>query len=235
MGAMLTEMKKLLANMLINWGFELRGIKPIAGAAEETPEEKAAREKAEAAKAKADEDALQDAGKRALAREREAREAAEKDAKEQKKRADALEAEKLSDEEKLKKQAADGERLAAEGTEKIRKANVLVALAEKGLKAKATYRLLDDVQFDASDQPNNLDDRIEAAKAEFGEDMFKVITPADDKKQETPEEKAARETKEREANPDLHAGPREAADEKEEEMIQNYLKGNFPGFATADA
>ncbi len=62
-------------------------------------------------------------------------------------------------------------------TEKLRRANLLTALADEGLtgaKARAAARLLDDVEFDDDDEPTNLKDAIKAATAEYGKELFGV-------------------------------------------------------------
>lgn len=129
----------------------------------------------------AKDDDLGPGGTAALAAERKARKEFEKKAKDAQAKLDAIEAEKLTDAQKLQKKADDGERLATAATEKLRKANLIAALADKGLagaKAKAAARLLDGVEYDDSDEPKNLDDVIKAAKAEYGDDMFKAAKPA---------------------------------------------------------
>lgn len=124
-------------------------------------------------------DDLGPGGQAALKAERDARKAAEKTAREAKAKLDALEAEKLSDVEKLEKRAADAEALASGATDKLRKANLMAALSEAGVQnVKAAVRLLDGVEFDDSDEPKNLDAAITAAKAEYGEALFKQSKPA---------------------------------------------------------
>jgi hypothetical protein len=163
-----------------------------------------------------DDDKLGEPGKAALQRERDARKQAEKDAKEAKARADALEREKLSDQEKLAQDAANDRAKAEAGTTKLRRANLLVALADEGIvgaKAKAAVRLLDEVQFDDSDEPTNLQDRITAAKAEFGDEMFKGATPSGAPNGFPP--------------PNHHQGPRAPADD-EDAQFDGYMRQNFP-------
>lgn len=157
-----------------------------------------------------DEAELGDKGKAALAREREARKQAEKEAREMKTRLDALERDKLSDEEKLRRDAEDGKAKEEAGTDKLRKANLLVALAEKGLTgqtAKAAIRLLDDVEYDADDEPKNLDEALTSAKESYGEAMFAAgAKPATD----------------------THQGKRRDADPDEDEQFAAYMRQNFP-------
>jgi hypothetical protein len=128
-----------------------------------------------------DPEGLGEAGKRALAAEREARKAAEKEAAETKRRLDALERQNESEADKLKREAEEGRTLAATATQTLRQANLLTALADKGLtgaKAKAAAKLVEGVDFDASNEPTNLDDRIAAAKATYGDEVFAGATPA---------------------------------------------------------
>jgi hypothetical protein len=125
-------------------------------------------------------DPLGEPGKAALDAERTARKAAEKAAREAQKKIDQLEAANLSEADKLKKQAADGVAAAATATAKLQKANLIGALADKGLtgsKAKAAARLLDDVEYDDDDEPTNLDTVIKAAATEYGDDLFKGAVP----------------------------------------------------------
>lgn len=149
--------------------------KQAAETAAKEAEAKAAEEKAAADAAK-----LGDAGKAALDAERKARKDAEKAAKEAQKKLDDIEKQSLSETEKLKKEAEDGRKLAESATDKLRRANLITALADQGLaggKARAAARLLDSVEYDDDDEPTNLDDAIKAAKAEYGEDMFKGAKP----------------------------------------------------------
>lgn len=174
----------------------------------ETETEKLARETKEAsdkeaaeAKAKADKEAADNAnkdddddddkplgekGKAALVREREARKKLEAEQRETAKRLKAFEDKELSETEKAKKEKDEATEANKSATEKLRKANLMLALGEEGLigaKAKAAVRLLDDVQFDeTTDEPKNLSDALKAAKAEYGEEMFQGATPAKDKK-----------------------------------------------------
>jgi len=118
---------------------------------------------------------LGDAGKAALDAERKARRDAEKRAaaleKEKKEREDA----ELTENERLKQENEENRAKADAATAKAQNANLLAALADKGLvgsKAKAAIRLLDEVEFDDDDEPTNLDDAITAASATYGESQF---------------------------------------------------------------
>jgi hypothetical protein len=160
-------------------------------------------------------------GKAALEAKRAARKQAEKDARERQKRIDALEAEKLSETEKLQSEAQEGRDLAHKASEKLRRANLLSALSEAGLvgpRARATARLVDGVEFDAEDEPTNLKDRIEAAKAEFGEDMFAGATSVPVANNGGPG-----------PAPNLHQGARDATPAvDEDEQFAAFMRQNFP-------
>lgn len=128
------------------------------------------------------EGALGDAGKKAIAKEREARRKAEQRAKDAEAKVKQHEEAQLDDKEKAEKRAEEAEGRLAKATEKSRRANLLNALADEGLtgpKGKAAARLLaDDVEYDDDDEPTNLKEAIEAATAEYGEDTFKAATAA---------------------------------------------------------
>jgi hypothetical protein len=147
---------------------------------------------------------LGEGGKRALQAERDARKKAEQQAREalnaharslgveepeklsKGKIAEAIKEKQraqLSKEEAAQDRAREAEEKAAAATQKARRANLLTALAEEqnlmGGKAKAAARLLDgEVEYDDDDEPTNLPDAIKAAKAEYGEDVFKGATPS---------------------------------------------------------
>lgn len=159
----------------------------------ETAEEKAAREAEEAEHeaalaAQADEESDEDeqlgeGGKRALAAERQLRERAEKDAKQAKrdatdlkKRLDKLEADQLSETEKEKKRADTAEADLVKARGLVRQANLVQALTDENVAhPKAAARLLDGVEFDDDGAPTNLTDRLTAAKAAYGDDMFRPV------------------------------------------------------------
>jgi hypothetical protein len=120
---------------------------------------------------------LGEKGKAALDAERKARSDAEKRAKAAEKRAGELEKAQLSETDRLKKEAEEAKGLVSSATDKLRRANLLTALADKGLegaKAKAAARLLDGVEFNDDDEPTNLDAALTAAKAEFGDQLFEA-------------------------------------------------------------
>lgn len=142
---------------------------------------KAEAEAAAAAKAKEGEGALGDAGKAALAAERKARKDAEKRAKDAEAKIKEREEAEATDLEKATKRAEEAEQKNSSATTKLRTANLLTALAGQGISGangKAVARLLDSVEYDdETDEPTNLDDAITAAKAEYGEAMFKGAKP----------------------------------------------------------
>lgn len=162
-----------------------------AAATAKAAEDAKAAAEAEAAK-KAEEDKVREAlnteaGKKALDDERSARKAAEKEAKEHKAKLDAIETEKLSETEKLKKQADDDKAAATTATDKLRRAHLLVALADLDLtggRAKAAAKLLE-VEYDDEDEPKDLDKAIEAAKKTYGDDIFTGTPEEKDKRRVT--------------------------------------------------
>lgn len=166
---------------------------------------------------------LGEGGQRALEAERQARKDAEKKLAAERTRREALEREQMTENERLKAEAEDGKRLSAQATEKLRQAKLALALGGEGITgpvAKAALRLLDGVEFDESDEPVNLSERLEAAKATYGEEMFKGATP-------TP----APEPTPTPAHPSLHQGAAPAAtvDPDEEAKFAQYMAENFPG------
>lgn len=166
---------------------------------------------------------LGEAGKAALAAERKRADDAVKDAAAQRKRADELESEKLTDQQKLEKRAEDGDAALVKATAKIQRANLITALADKGLmggKARAAARLLE-VEFDDSDEPKDLDDAIKAATAEYGEELFKGAMPegsGDQPTGETPEGQTP--------TPNLHQGPQTPMTDEQEEQAIAALTGS---------
>lgn len=156
-----------------------------------------------------------DAGKKAIEAER--------------KRADKAEAElaklregQLSDQQKLEARATKGDERFAAGTEKVRRANLMLKLAEQpfglsGGRARAAARLLDTVEYDESDEPKDLQSAVEAAKQEFGEELFKPgAMPASEATSEsTPE------------TPDLHQGARPLPDDMDEAQAMRAIQENY--------
>jgi hypothetical protein len=125
--------------------------------------------------------ALGDAGKRALDLERDARQAAEKRARDAEAEAARLRQTQESENDRLKREADEGRAASEAATAQLREARTLVALSGKGLagpKALAASKLLDGVEFDAEQNPTNLDARIDAAKAKYGDEVFAGATPA---------------------------------------------------------
>ncbi len=116
----------------------------------------------------------------ALDAERALRKQHEADAKAAKAKLKKIEDADATDLEKATQRADAAEAKITAATDKIRRANLLSALSDAGVtKAKAAARLLDGVEYDdATDEPKNLDAAITAAKAEYGDDMFKATKPA---------------------------------------------------------
>lgn len=164
-------------------------------------------------------------GERALAAEREARRNAERELAQERDRRAALEREKETDADRLKREAEEGRRLAATGTAAIREARLLTELTGKGLsgpKALAAVKLLDGLEFDEANQPTNLDDRITAAKAMYGDEVFVGATPAP---QPTPTP-----TPKPTPHPSVVQGPQgDPADADEDAQFAAYMKAHFPG------
>jgi hypothetical protein len=129
---------------------------------------------ARAAEERAERDAeLGAGGKAALDAERRARRDAEKRFRDAQARLDAAEAARLSDLDREKRRADDAEAKVSTATEKLRKANLLTTLSAEGIaNPKAAAKLLDGVEFDDDDEPTNLQDRLKAAKAEYGDEFF---------------------------------------------------------------
>lgn len=167
------------------WLPRLAGADDEAEAAAKAAEEAAAAEAAakqaeEEAAAKSKDGELGPGGKAALEAERKERKAAEKRAKDAEAALKAKEEAELTEVERLKKQAEDAEGKVTAATEKLRRANLITALADEGLsgaRAKAAAKLLDDVEYDEDDEPTNLADAMKAAKAEYGDDIFKGAKP----------------------------------------------------------
>ena len=170
-----------------------------------------------------DRHALGDAGTRAIQAERERAKQADKRAKAAEKKAAEQEAElrefrnaQLSETEKLQKQAEEGTAKAAEATQKLRRANLITALAEQpfglvGGKARAAARLLDGVEFDDADEPTNLKDAVKAMRADFGDELFGGATPPPEP---TPEV-------------DLHQGPRVPVSDQDEAALMAQINKEF--------
>jgi hypothetical protein len=130
--------------------------------------EREARKAAEAINAQS-----QDA--RALKASEDARQKAEREAAEAKTRLETLQRAQESETERLKREAEEGRNLAQQGTAAVREARLLTSLTGRGLagpNALAAVRLLDGVEFDAANNPTNLDARLTAARQLYGEAPF---------------------------------------------------------------
>jgi hypothetical protein len=180
---------------------------------------------------------LGEAGKQAIQRERERAKAAEREAARLKAENEALrpwkqQAEELqraneNEQQRLQREAEDGRRLAAEGAAQLQQAHTITALAAAGLvgaKAQAAMKLVDGVQYDPSThQPTNLQDRLDAAKAVYGEQYFEGATPAP-----TPHNGATPPVP---GFPAVHQGPRATPEPNEDEQHATFMRMHFPQFA----
>jgi translation initiation factor IF-2 len=171
-----------------------------------------------------------DAVQRAIQAERDARAAAERQLREAQEERDRLRQAAESDQQRQAREAEEGRRLAQEGRDALRRANLQLALSARGLPAQRTLaasRLLDGVEFDANHQPTNLDARITAATAVYGAEQFAGATPAP-----TPAAPGA-PTPTPPVPPDPsapHAGAQPPANEpSEEEAFNQFMRENFPG------
>lgn len=178
-------------------------------------------------------------GQAALKAERDARKNAEKAAREAQAKLDAIEREKESETDRLKREAEDGKKRYAEATTRLRQATTLTALASEGLigpTALAAMKLIDGVEYDdTTDQPQNLKERLDAAKATYGAQMFAGATPG---------EPAGGANGGTPANgvqpvrpglePDPHQGPRrDAPGTDDAAQMDAYMKQHFPQLAQA--
>jgi hypothetical protein len=128
-------------------------------------------------------DELGDAGKRALDAERVRAKEAEKRARAAEQRAKALEDASLSETEKLKREAEEGRSLAERATGKLRRANLISALADEGFsgaKARAAAKLVEGVEYDDDDEPTNLKQALKSAEREYGDLVKPAPAPATD-------------------------------------------------------
>ena len=176
-----------------------------------------------------DDEPLGEAGIRALVAERERANAAEKKARSAERKAADLEREKLSEVERLKADAEEGRTLAATATERLRSANMLMALHGEGITgqtARAAIKLLEGVEFNADEEPTNLDARLAAAKAAYGEQTFGGATPP---AAAAPAASPALPMPGHPSHPDFHGGVRPPApDAEENEQFARYMEQHFP-------
>lgn len=131
------------------------------------------------------EDALPDAVKAILSKERKARRDAEKRARQAERKLKAKPKPKPKPTAKKVDEADDdGDETVVPdtGTVKLRKANLLTALADEGYagkQARMLARLLDDVDYTDDDEPVDLTDALEALEEEYGTELVaKTDTPA---------------------------------------------------------
>lgn len=175
------------------------------------------------------EEPLGENGLRALRAEREARIAAERlldlghtgrEALEvERRRADAAERER---DELRTRQSED----AAKAIRQAQQANTVLALSGLGVtgpKALAALKLIEGVEFDGNQAPTNLDARLSAAKAAYGEDLFGSAAPPP-----TPPPPAN-------GHPAVHGGPRPPQPDADEDEKFTKTFGHFFGSAMAPA
>jgi hypothetical protein len=172
---------------------------------------------------------LREEGLRALQAERARAEAAERRAREAEAETTRLRQEQESEQDRLRREAQEGRDARSEGVRLAREAHTLNALAGQGVvgpKAQAALRLLDGVQYDEhTHTPTNLNDRIEAAKALYGVELFGGATPP-------PAPVPPAPTGPYPVAPvvDLHQGPRPPAPQgpTDDELANSFLAENFP-------
>lgn len=132
-----------------------------------------------------DEDELPEKVKQALRKERRARRRAERTARRLQRGAKDRRGGRDDD---RPARPADDDGKPDAGTQKLQKANLLLALADKGYRgsqARLVSRLLDDVEFDDNDQPANLDDVLEEAQEVYGDALGRPARPAKPKAPKT--------------------------------------------------
>lgn len=126
-----------------------------------------------------DEDELPERVKRALRKERRARRKLERENRRFKR--DAAKARRTtSTGRRDDDRPADEDGKPDAGTENLQKANLLLALVDKGYRgsqARLVSRLLDDVEFDDNNQPANLDDVLEEAQEVYGDALGRPAKP----------------------------------------------------------
>jgi hypothetical protein len=118
----------------------------------------------------------------------------------------------------------------AEGTTRLQEANTLLALQDQGLagsQARAAVRLVDGIEYDAEGRPTNLEARLTAAKAVYGEVLGGATPPPQPAPQPAGHVPGL-------PNVPLHHGPRQPAQLSEDEMHARAMKNVFPQAAFAN-
>jgi len=132
-----------------------------------------------------------------------------------------LEQAQETESQRLQREAEEGRRLSAEGTAALREARTITSLAVLpdplvGPKARAAMKLIEGLEYDGSGQPINLPDRLEAAKAAYGADLFTTTQPPLPGPGTQP------------VVLDLHQGVRPQANLTEEDAHAAYMRTYFP-------
>jgi colicin import membrane protein len=176
---------------------------------------------------------LGDAGKKALQAERDRAKAAEREAARLKAENETLrplaeQAEELrkaqeTEADRLKREADEGRKLAAQGAAELEQAYTITALAQTGLvgaHAQAAMRLVDGVTYDpVTHQPQNLQERLDAAKTVYGEAYFTGATPTPTPQPGDPPVPGF---------PAIHQGPRATPEPNEDEQFATFMRSHFP-------
>jgi hypothetical protein len=176
---------------------------------------------------------LGEAGRRAIAIERDRAKMADREVarlkrenealKPFKQQAEELRAAQETENERLQREAENGRRLAAEAAAQLQQAHTITALAEAGLigpPAQAAMRLVDGVTYDpTTHQPTNLQERLDAAKAVYGEQYFKGAMPAPTPPSAMPPVPGF---------PAVHQGPRATPEPNEDEQFATFMRMHFP-------
>jgi hypothetical protein len=165
---------------------------------------------------------LGEAGEKALKAERELRAAADKRARDAEA---ALEQARKANETETQRLVREAEeRGKSASTADLRAAHLEASLAAAGITgpaATAASKLVDGLEFGADNRPLNLSDRLAAAKAAYGEQVFGGATPP-----------AAPEPTPAPQLPDLHQGPRTpAAQQQEDAAFESAFGDMFPDVA----
>jgi FtsZ-binding cell division protein ZapB len=182
---------------------------------------------------------LGEAGKRAIAIERDRAKMADREVarlkrenealKPFKQQAEELRAAQETENERLQREAENGRQLAAEAAAQLQQAHTITALAEAGLigpPAQAAMRLVDGVTYDpTTHHPTNLQERLDAAKAVYGPQYFQGATPAPTPPSAMPPVPGF---------PAVHQGPRATPEPNEDEQFATFMRMHFPYVAPSN-
>jgi hypothetical protein len=177
---------------------------------------------------------LGEPGLRALQAERDRARQLERDLAAERQRREALERQNETETQRLQREAAEGRALSQQGTTQLREARTILALSGVGLsgpKALAAYRLLDGLEYDEANNPTNLPQRIEAATAVYGAEMFAGATPATpDPNNPNPVPPSTPPAVPTTVLPNLHQGPSATPTDKakEDKAVQDFMRTHYP-------